>query len=70
MPGPRGIDLFCGVGGSSWGARLAGVDVVAAFDMWRLAQKVYRTNFPQVKFYGGRIEQFSAEAVAKSVGAR
>jgi len=35
----RAIDLFCGAGGSSWGAQKAGVEIVAAFDSWELAGK-------------------------------
>jgi DNA (cytosine-5)-methyltransferase 1 len=33
----RGIDLFCGGGGSSWGARKAGVEIVCAVDAWPVA---------------------------------
>jgi site-specific DNA-cytosine methylase len=49
----RAIDLFCGGGGSSWGAKLAGVDVVAAFDRWDLAGKNHHENFPSTQFYLG-----------------
>ena len=37
----QAIDLFCGAGGSSYGATRAGVNVVAGFDMWDLALKTY-----------------------------
>ena len=33
----RALDLFCGAGGSSWGAQAAGAQIVAAFDRWPLA---------------------------------
>ena len=39
------------------GAQAAGVKIVAAFDMWSVAESVYRDNFPDVKFYSGRIEE-------------
>jgi DNA (cytosine-5)-methyltransferase 1 len=42
----RAIDLFCGGGGSSWGAADAGVELVGAVDAWDLATATYRDNFP------------------------
>jgi DNA (cytosine-5)-methyltransferase 1 len=42
----RGIDLFCGGGGSSWGAKDAGVTMVGAVDAWDIATKTYEDNFP------------------------
>jgi len=47
----RAIDLFCGIGGNSWGAQQAGVEIVAGFDKWDLAGKVYQDNFPNTRFY-------------------
>ncbi len=47
----RAIDLFCGIGGNSWGARKAGVEIVAGFDKWELAGRVYQDNFPEARFY-------------------
>ncbi len=47
----RAIDLFCGIGGNSWGAQRAGVEIVAGFDKWELAGKVYQDNFPHTRFY-------------------
>lgn len=64
----RAIDLFCGAGGSSWGARSAGVEMVAAFDRWDLAGEVYSTNFPSAKFYSGRLEDVDATALAAELG--
>ena len=42
----RGLDIFSGVGGSSVGARDAGIDMIAVIDMWPLATETYRANFP------------------------
>lgn len=64
----RAIDLFCGAGGSSWGAKQAGAEIVAGFDLWDLAGKNHHVNFPGAKFYHGRLEDLSVEAVAKEVG--
>lgn len=64
----RAIDLFCGAGGSSWGARSAGVDVVAAFDKWDLAGEVYSANFPNAQFHAGRLEDVDAATIASELG--
>lgn len=45
----RGIDLFCGGGGSSWGAAAAGVKMVGAVDQWDLATSTYADNFPSAR---------------------
>jgi DNA (cytosine-5)-methyltransferase 1 len=45
----KGIDLFCGGGGSSWGARNAGVEMVGAVDAWDMATATYEDNFPTAK---------------------
>jgi DNA (cytosine-5)-methyltransferase 1 len=41
-------DQFCGAGGSSIGATLAGAEVRLAMNHWDLAIKTHNTNFPQV----------------------
>lgn len=40
------LDLFCGGGGSSWGARSAGTEVACGVDAWGLAIKTWADNFP------------------------
>jgi len=45
----RAIDLFCGGGGSSWGARDAGAIMVGAIDAWDIAAKTYQDNFPKAQ---------------------
>jgi DNA (cytosine-5)-methyltransferase 1 len=47
----RAIDLFCGIGGNSCGARAAGIDIAAGFDKWALAGQVFQDNFPEARFY-------------------
>src|SRR5262245_45513133 len=64
----RAVDMFSGAGGSSWGARLAGATLVAAFEMWDIAKSVYKENFPATECYGGRIEKHSARKLAKKLG--
>lgn len=49
----RTLDLFCSAGGSSWGARLAGAEIVAGFDMCEVAGEAFMRNFPEAWFYEG-----------------
>lgn len=64
----RAIDLFCGAGGSSLGAQKAGVEIVAGFDCWDLAQRTFKDNFPDAKFYGGKLENRRLKVLAKEIG--
>lgn len=41
----KAVDLFCGCGGLSLGFQNAGFDLIAAFDSWIPAIKVYEENF-------------------------
>jgi DNA (cytosine-5)-methyltransferase 1 len=64
----RAIDLFCGAGGSSWGAQCAGVEIVAGFDIWETAGKVYKDNFPNARFYGCKLEDIRPENLVLELG--
>lgn len=64
----RALDMFCGAGGSSWGARDAGVEIVAAFDLWPLAGEAHDKNFPEAEFIPGKLEDHDPEALAKRLG--
>ena len=64
----RAIDLFCGAGGSSWGAKCAGIEIVAGFDMWETAGAVYKDNFPDAMFYGGKLEDIQPEGLVHELG--
>ncbi len=64
----RAIDLFCGAGGSSWGAQQAGAEIVAAFDLWELAGKNHHANFPNARFYPARLEDVKISEVKKDLG--
>jgi site-specific DNA-cytosine methylase len=39
-------DQFCGAGGSSWGAELAGCIIKLALNHWKLAIETHNSNFP------------------------
>ena len=63
----RALDLFCGAGGSSWGAKLAGVKIAAAVDSWDLATKTYKDNFSDAIVYTGRCEILSPRKVLNKI---
>jgi DNA (cytosine-5)-methyltransferase 1 len=65
----RALDLFCGAGGSSWGAREAGVQIVAAFDLWPLAGEAHLVNFPESDFINSRLEDLDVDELTKKYGA-
>lgn len=68
MASIRAVDLFCGAGGSSRGAQQAGVEVVAALDLWELAGRTHQMNFPSSKFYHGPLENVDVERFKRGVG--
>ena len=49
------MDLFCGAGGMSFGAKEAGVDIVFAIERCREAAATYKRNFPDTPIYLGDI---------------
>jgi DNA (cytosine-5)-methyltransferase 1 len=65
----RAIDLFCGAGGSSWGARLAGVEIVAGVDTWKAAGESFAKNFPDAVFLQGRLEDLNPISIRRRIGA-
>ena len=65
---PRCFDLFCGVGGSSRGASLAGVEVVGGLDAWDVATTAFKLNFSQAKVWTKRAEEVDPYEVASELG--
>ena len=45
----RVLDMFCGAGGSSPGARMAGASVVHCIDQWVFAAQTFQDNFCDAK---------------------
>lgn len=64
----RVVDLFCGAGGSSRGAAMAGAVPVAALDMWDLATNTYKLNFPKATTYSMRASELSPQRLLKEIG--
>lgn len=64
----RALDLFCGAGGSSCGAKLAGVTIVGGIDAWCIAVDAFRLNYPEARTWTRRLEHLSPKLVAAQVG--
>ena len=62
------FDMFCGGGGSSRGAVMAGATPVAALDMWKLASDTYELNFPGATVYQMLASSLSPARIMKEVG--
>jgi DNA (cytosine-5)-methyltransferase 1 len=63
----RAFDMFCGGGGSSRGAVLAGATPVAALDRWELAANTFKLNFPDAVVYNTPANQLSPQQVRDHV---
>ena len=64
----RACDIFCGAGGSSVGARAAGVEVVAGIDMCPISTATFAANFPQAHVVTSRLEDVRVPAFRRRVG--
>lgn len=64
----RGCDIFCGAGGSSAGARAAGVEMVAGIDMCETATATYAANFPDAHVVTNRLEDIDIPSFKEQVG--
>lgn len=51
----RTLDLFCGAGGSSWGAAAAGAEITGGVDAWDLAVSTFAANFPHARAVTARL---------------
>lgn len=65
---PRTLDLFCGAGGSSHGARAAGATIVCGVDACPLATKTYKANFPDSEAVTLRMDEATGALQLPSVG--
>lgn len=64
----RVFDMFCGGGGSSRGAQMAGAELVAAVDMWKMAADTYQNNFPEAKVYNVNTNSLAPQQVIDDIG--
>lgn len=61
------IDLFCGVGGLSYGFKKNNYKVVAAVDHWKDALITYKYNFPDVEIFNQDIKYFNKNHLEKII---
>ena len=65
----RALDLFCGAGGSSWGARQAGAEIVGGVDIDPVAMRTFADNFPTASFASpGAAEDIELDQLRHAVG--
>lgn len=59
------VDLFCGVGGLTYGLRQAGVRVVAGYDIDASCRYAYEENSPGAVFHEKSVTELTAEELAE-----
>jgi len=64
----RTLDLFCGGGGSSWGAMAAGARIICGVDAWDLASQTFGDNFPGACAVNIRLHQRSNRRSLPDIG--
>lgn len=64
----RLVDLFCGTGGFSRGAHMAGFEVAAAFDVDPILSSSYTRNFPNTKLVRHDVSTLSAARLELEAG--
>ncbi len=64
----RTLDLFCGGGLSSYGARKAGAKIVCGIDLWDTATSTYQDNFPGAQAITARLESITPRKLRDSIG--
>ncbi len=68
MKAIRAIDLFCGAGGSSYGARNAGAKIAAGFDYWQPAIATFRKNFIHAETWNADIREVDIQSIKGRLG--
>ena len=66
--GIRTLDLFSGGGGSSYGARAAGAEIVCGVDAWSCATDAYAANFREAKAVNLTLDAKSSPSVLGDIG--
>jgi DNA (cytosine-5)-methyltransferase 1 len=64
----RTLDLFCGGGGSSWGAHAAGAEIKYGVDAWDLAVATYQANFISARVVEKRLTSSSRPSELGQIG--
>ncbi len=64
----RALDMFCGAGGSSVGARAAGVEIAVGVDMCTIAARSFAANFPDAHVFPMRLEDIPLHSLKREMG--
>src|SRR5215469_12630442 len=64
----RTLDIFCGVGGSSAGARDAGATIACGIDADPLAARSYLANFPEAVVITSKLENIGLSVLKERIG--
>lgn len=64
----RTLDIFCGGGGSSYGARKAGAKIVCGIDLCEIATATYSENFPEAVILTKALEDTNPRKLHHSIG--
>src|SRR5260370_37727298 len=64
----RTLDIFCGGGRSSYGARNAGAEIVCGIDVCEVATATYEENFPEATTITKALENITPRKLHDSIG--
>ena len=64
----RTLDIFCGAGGSSAGARAAGAEIVSGIDACRVATDTFKANFPDAVVVTSHLEDVDLGDLENRIG--
>lgn len=64
----KALDMFCGGGGSSWGAKAAGAEIVCGVDAWQIARDTFADNFRSAKAICATLNGRSTRKVVGDIG--
>lgn len=62
------LDLFCGGGGSSFGARAADAEIICGIDRWDVATKTFKSNFPSAVVKTSKLEDVNPYELLEEIG--
>ena len=64
----RAFDMFCGGGGSSLGARMAGATVVGGAEIDDFARTTFQKNFPKAQLFPGDLCELDMRTLSSKLG--
>lgn len=64
----KALDIFSGAGGSSYGARRAGVSISAAVDLCQVATATFAHNFPETTIINSPLERIRPNILKNKIG--